>query len=90
MLAYILALAAGLAAGVLLPSGFMSKIKNVLFNIALIVLLFFMGVSLGKDKDILSKIADFGIISAVMSVSVVIFSIISVLIITKIFRRQAK
>lgn len=90
MLAYILALFAGLGAGMLMPSGFMSKIKNILFNIALITLLFFMGVSLGRDKDILSKIADFGIISAIMSVSVVVFSIISVLIITKIFKKAQK
>jgi hypothetical protein len=49
-----------------------------------------MGVSLGKDKEILSKIADFGIISGIMSVSVVIFSIIGVLIITKVFKKAER
>lgn len=90
MLAYVLALFAGLGFGIMMPAGFMSKIKNILFNIALITLLFFMGVSLGRDKDILSKIGDFGLTSAVMSISVVIFSIISVLIVTKVFKRVRK
>ena len=86
MLLYIIALIAGLTAGILLPAGFMSKSKNVFFNIALIALLFFMGVNLGKDPEILSKLADFGYVSLVMSVSVVVFSVISVLIITKLFK----
>ncbi len=88
MLTYILALIAGLIAGVLLPSGFLSKIKNIFFNIALIALLFFMGVSLGRDSEILGKLANFGYVSLVMSVCVVVFSVISVLIITRLFRRS--
>lgn len=76
--------------GILLTAGFAAKIKGILFNFSLIALLFFMGVNLGKDKDILSKITDFGIISGIMSVSVVIFSIIGVLIITKLFKKAEK
>lgn len=90
MLGYIAALFAGLAVGFFMPSGFFSRGKNILFNIALITLLFFMGISLGKDPEILGKIADFGYISGVMSLSVVIFSIVFVLLITKIFRRRVK
>jgi len=76
--------------GMLLAAGFAAKIKNTLFNFSLLALLFFMGVSLGKDRDILSKIADFGIISGIMSISVVIFSIIGVLIITKLFKKAER
>lgn len=88
MLNYILALAAGIAVGIFLPNGFMSKTKNIFFNISLIALLFFMGVSLGKDSGILGKLANFGYVSGIMSVSVVIFSIVSVLIITKLIRKK--
>lgn len=83
-------MAAGLIMGMFLTAGFAAKIKNILFNFSLLALLFFMGVSLGKDKEILSKIADFGIISGIMSVSVVIFSIIGVLIITKVFKKAER
>lgn len=90
MLGYIVALFLGLVAGFFLPSGFFSKGKTILFNLALVALLFFMGVSLGKDSEILSKIADFGYISGVMSLSVVIFSVIFAVIITKLFRSRVK
>ena len=90
MLSYIIALAAGLLAGIILPSGFMLKTKNILFNAALIALLFFMGVSLGRDPELPHKLANFGYVSLVMSVSVVVFSIISVLIITKLFKGMKK
>jgi len=85
MLNYVLALFIGACAGFFLPGGFMGRSKNIVFNISLLGLLFFMGVNLGRDPELLSKISDFGIISALMAVSVVIFSIISVIILIKIF-----
>jgi len=85
MLNYVLALGVGIFAGFFLPSGFMSKPKSLIFNVSLLGLLFFMGVNLGRDADLLSKISSFGVISILMSISVIIFSIIAVLILIKIF-----
>lgn len=86
MLNYVLALGAGVLAGFFLPSGFMSKPKSLLFNVSLIGLLFFMGVNLGRDQDLLSKkISRFGIVSGVMSLSVIFFSLVAVVILIKIF-----
>lgn len=85
MLNYVLALAAGVAIGFLLPSGFMGKIKSIVFNISLLGLLFFMGVNLGRDPELLTKLSDFGITSIIMSVTVIVFSIIAVIILMKLF-----
>ena len=85
MLSYVLALAAGAAAGFFLPGGFMGKTKSVVFNFALIGLLFFMGVNLGRDPELLSKISKFGFISALMSLSVVFFSVVAVVVLIRLF-----
>jgi len=90
MLNYVIALGVGVFAGFFLPSGFMSKPKSLIFNVALLGLLFFMGVNLGRDTDLLSKLSKFGIISALMSFSVVIFSTIAVVILIKIFGEKKK
>jgi uncharacterized membrane protein YbjE (DUF340 family) len=85
MLKLVIALAAGIAAGIFLPGGFMHRPKSMIFNTALLGLLFFMGVNLGRDPELLSKLSDFGIISGLMSVSVVFFSLVSVFILIKLF-----
>lgn len=85
MLNYVLALFAGVIAGFFLPGGFMSRPKSVTFNTALLGLLFFMGVNLGRDPELLSKLSKFGLISGLMSVSVVVFSIIAVMALIKLF-----
>jgi len=85
MLNYVIALFAGIVAGFFLPSGFMGKPKSLIFNISLLGLLFFMGVNLGRDDQLLLKLADFGVISLLMSISVVLFSVIAVVILIKLF-----
>lgn len=85
MLSYVIALAAGIFAGFFLPGGFMAKPKSLFFNIALLGLLFFMGVNLGRDPELLSKLSKFGMISGVMSISVVIFSLGAVMLLLKLF-----
>lgn len=85
MLKLVIALFAGVFAGFFLPGGFLGRPKALIFNIALLGLLFFMGVNLGRDPELLSKLSKFGIISGLMSVSVVIFSTIAVVILIKIF-----
>jgi len=85
MLNLVLALALGIVAGFFMPSGFMSKPKSIIFNIALLGLLFFMGVNLGRDPELLSKLSSFGVISIFMSISVVVFSVVSVIILLKLF-----
>lgn len=88
MLSYVIALVVGVAVGIFMPSGFMSKPKSVLFTIALLGLLFFMGVNLGRDPDLLSKLSKFGIVSGIMSVTVVVFSLIAVYVMIKIFGKK--
>jgi len=90
MLNYVLALGAGVFAGFFLPSGFMNKPKSLIFNISLLGLLFFMGVNLGRDADLLSKISKFGLISGLMSLSVIVFSLVAVIILIKIFGEKQK
>jgi uncharacterized membrane protein YbjE (DUF340 family) len=85
MLNYIIALAVGAVAGFFLPAGFMQRSKNILFNASLLALLFFMGVNLGKDPELLNKLSNFGLISAIMGVFVVFFSILTVFILIRLF-----
>lgn len=90
MLNLVLALLFGVAAGFFMPSGFMSKPKSVLFTVALLGLLFFMGVNLGRDPQLLSKLSSFGAISALMSITVIVFSIGAVMILMKLFTGDEK
>ena len=89
MLSYVLALAVGIIAGLALPSGFMGKPKSVIFTAALLGLLFFMGVNLGRDPELLSKLSRFGIISSFMSITVVVFSLIAVIALMKLFGEKS-
>jgi len=84
MLNYVIALGAGVIVGFFLPGGFMQKPKSAIFNISLLGLLFFMGVNLGRDPELLSKLSEFGLISGLISISVVIFSVFSVMILLKL------
>lgn len=90
MLNYVIALGLGVLVGFFLPAGFMQKSKNILFNIALLTLLYFMGVNLGKDPELLNKLSDFGIISATMGVSVVFFSVLTVFLLIKLLGGEEK
>jgi len=84
MIYYLIALLAGIGAGLLMKSGFMSKSKAMLFNFSLIGLLFFMGVNLGKDKGIAGKLVDFGITSVTISSFTVFFSVAFVWILLRL------
>jgi uncharacterized membrane protein YbjE (DUF340 family) len=85
MLKLVIALVAGVAAGFFLPGGFMSKPKSYIFTTALLGLLFFMGVNLGRDSELLSKLSSFGFISIFMSIAVIVFSLLAVMLLMKIF-----
>jgi len=78
MLNYVIALAGGIILGFFLPAGFMQRSKTLLFNISLLALLFFMGVNLGRDPELLTKLSQFGIISIIMSITVIFFSILTI------------
>lgn len=54
-------------------------------NFSIIVLLFFMGIGIGKDQDLHSKIVNFGVISFTITIMSVLMSIVMVYIIIKIF-----
>lgn len=84
MIYYAISVFVGMAVGFFLPAGFMPRTKTFLFNISLVGLLFFMGVNLGKDPNITSKLFEFGKISFIISILVIIFSVIGVLILVKL------
>lgn len=85
MLSYVIAIFAGVIAGFFLPGGFLGRPKSIIFNLSLLGLLFFMGVNLGRDPMLLSKLSKFGLISCIMSIFVVVFSIIAVMGLIKLF-----
>ncbi|MEF3254784.1 MAG: lysine exporter LysO family protein [Deferribacterales bacterium] len=64
------------------------KISKILLNISVLILLFFMGVGIGKDPDLNNKIINFGIKSITITFFTVSMSILSVFFIVKIFGRK--
>lgn len=88
MLFYILAVIAGLIPSLFLPEGWLGNLRRHLFTLSLVGLLFFMGANLGSDPEILSKLADFGLISLLITVFVVVFSVAFVLLFVRLFGKK--
>jgi len=59
-----------------------------ILSFSVIILLFFMGVGIGKDPDLKVKILNFGFIAFIISTLAVLFSIAFVYVIVKIFGKQ--
>jgi uncharacterized transporter YbjL len=88
MLYYILAVIAGLVPSLFLPQGWQLKTRKHLFTFSLVALLFFMGVNLGKDPELPSKLAAYGLTSFLISVFVIVFSVVFVLIFVRLFGKK--
>lgn len=88
MLSYIIAVILGVVSAFFLPERSFEKVRKHLFTISLLGLLFFMGVSLGKDPMILKKVIDYGLTAFVISVSTIIFSIFFVLVFVRLFGKK--
>ena len=83
MLIFLLFLMTGIALGYFLNGKNIDKSQKIFLNISILLLLFFMGASIGKDPELFDKIAGFGFQALVIASSTIFFSIIAVLIIIK-------
>jgi len=88
VLAYVACLLAGV--GLALLWGESRRLRNVqerFFPLTVLVLLFFMGVGIGRDPELGSKIARFGWNAAAVSVFSVAGSVLAVAALLGVFRR---
>ncbi|TYB33816.1 MAG: lysine exporter LysO family protein [Flexistipes sinusarabici] len=81
MLIFLFFLITGIAFGYFLSGKYINKTQKFFLNISILLLLFFMGVSIGKDPELFDKIAGFGFQAFVIASSTIFFSIIGVLIV---------
>ncbi|MCX8083772.1 MAG: lysine exporter LysO family protein [Calditerrivibrio sp.] len=88
MIKYLLFISIGGVLGYISRRGINGHLHKHLMNGSIIILLFFMGVGIGKDPDLKSKIADFGITAGVISLLTVVGSTVSVYVILRVFRRR--
>lgn len=91
MINYIIFLCVGIIIGIFFPElNSVKTIKGALMSMSVLCLLFFMGVGIGKDPELNLKIANFGLNALVISLFSILFSIIVVYVILRVFRRQLK
>jgi len=82
----VISLILGIGAGVLLrKKERVVKISEKLTGIMVFILLFFLGASLGGNKGIINKLSGIASASLVISIAAIIFSIIAVLVVNKVF-----
>ncbi|MCA1928143.1 MAG: LysO family transporter [Calditerrivibrio sp.] len=82
---YLIFLLFGATLGFFLQNRQIGSFSKYFMNFSIIVLLFFMGIGIGKDQDLHSKIVNFGVISFTITIMSVLMSIVMVYIIIKIF-----
>ncbi len=89
MLTYVACLLAGVGLAVVLGEN--PRFRNIqerLFPLTVLVLLFFMGVGIGRDPELGSKIARFGWNAAAVAVLSVAGSVLAVAALMGVFRRR--
>lgn len=91
MVNYLIFLAVGVFFGIFFSSANgIIKVKNIFMFLSVLCLLFFMGVGIGKDPNLKLKIANFGLSAFVIASFSILFSVIVVFIMVRIFRRFSK
>lgn len=88
MLIFLFFLLIGIVFGYFLNGKYINKTQKIFLNISILLLLFFMGASIGKDPLLFQKIAGFGFQAFVIAGSTVFFSIIVVLLIVNFTGRK--
>lgn len=78
----ILALGAFIGNRKLLKDSIMKKLDHIQ-TLALLLLLFIMGISIGMDRDVITSFATIGIQAIILAVFSVIFSILGVKLVSK-------
>jgi len=84
MIKYLLFLVIGICAGYIFNGKYTDKLQKISLNVSILLLLFFMGVSLGKDPLLTTKLSSFGIQALAISGFSIFFSILAVLLIINI------
>lgn len=88
MLKYIFFLIMGVLLGFFSPDKkWIKKTRLALLPFSILCLLFFMGIEIGKDPHLKYKILNFGFFASVIAISSIIFSVLAVFIIIKIYKR---
>ncbi len=87
MLNYLFFLILGFLVGYFINKKFLGEIKKAIMPLSILVLLFFMGVGIGKDPDLSHKIANFGINAFIIALSSIVFSIVFVFLFVRVLRK---
>jgi uncharacterized membrane protein YbjE (DUF340 family) len=87
MLNYLICLILGLISGYYIKNDFIFKLKKIMMPTSVLILLFFMGVGIGKDDHLSEKILSFGINAFVISVFSIIFSILFVYLFVRVLKK---
>lgn len=85
---YLLFLLSGVMFGFFLRNRQIGGATKYFMNSSIIILLFFMGIGIGKDKDLHNKIVNFGVASFTIAIMSVLMSIFMVYIIIKLFGKK--
>lgn len=90
MLIIISCLIAGIALGYFIKNKRFSRVNEKIYRLSVYTLLFFMGVSIGQNKEIFSNLTKIGLISTSIAVITIAGSIIFVLLIDKFILKLGK
>ena len=86
MILIIISLILGIGAGFFLrKKERIVKVSEKLTGFMVFILLFFLGASLGVNKGIITKLTGIASASLIISIAAIIFSIIAVLVVNKVF-----
>ncbi|MGA1846934.1 LysO family transporter [Deferribacter abyssi] len=88
MFKYLFFLIIGIITGYMVKERNIIKIQKYLLPFSVLVLLFFMGVGIGKDPNLKQKIVMFGYSSLIISLLAVFFSIVVVGIMMRVLRKK--
>jgi len=84
---YLIFLVIGVLFGYFIGSKREPKYSKHVLNTTVLILLFFMGVSIGKDPKLMDKISMFGYTSLIISLFTVAFSVIVVAVLMRVFKK---
>ena len=87
MIKLLICLILGFVAGYFTKGYRFIKFKNILMPVSILVLLFFMGVGIGKDPNLSQKIVSFGINAVIIAICSILFSMFFVFIFMRIFKK---
>jgi len=86
---YLVFLLLGGFLGLLLKNVNIGKVSKILMNLSILVLLFFMGVGIGKDPLLSHKILNFGLYAFIIAFFAVVMSTFIVYLLVRFFRRKS-